>query len=411
MSPRIDRRAQLAGQAGTHALIVGISDYPHLPDLPADGVEDPARPTRLHAAAYSAFRFYTWLVANAGRLAAPLATCWVTCAPIPGERERMPRNWEPPSDLKLDDVAGPCGVNDFVAAASAWRAAALEDPDGILVLYFAGHALELASERPALVFQDFGDGVGPTLRATVDLANLREGLAPADWQPRIARRQFCFIDTSRIIDPSLPPESRSRTTPLFDVPFTPSFDDRRGCTLFATTPGGRTYTVRDGRTFFNLALIRGLEGSAAEPGPWDPSGGPTPWRITARSLVRGVQNELENLNRRVQGTQRIAWSIQGDDADLVTLDGPPTVTLRLHVEPAELRPKVVLEVRDSQLRPVAIPPFPDPNVKPGVPIDLRLPAGIYQVGLHVADAEPGQAWRQIVTVRPPGTEVVARLAP
>jgi len=264
--------------------------------------------------------------------------------------------------------------------------------------------------NPVLVFQDFGDRIGPALRATVSLSNLIDGLAPSDWQNQVARQQFLFIDTDRIPPTGVPPESLRRPTEVFDVPRRGPFDDRRSCVLYGTIPGGTAYYIRQGVTFFNFALMNCLRGAAAEPLPPASSGGPTAWRITTRSLVRGVQAELDELKRIHKVEQRIAWSIQGEDAVVVELEGPPEITLRMRFDPPELRSKVRVVVRDEKLEPI-VNVKPEPEAEPDWPILINLPAGIYRVEASVDEGEGKPLWESIVQMVPPRVELLARIKP
>jgi len=320
-------------------------------------------------------------------------------APRAGEKQKTPR---------LATLSGPCGVSDFVAAASDWRQDALGNKENILILYFAGHSLELTDMNPVLVFQDFGDGVGPALCATVCLANLIDGLAPSDWQNQVARQQFMFIDTDRIPPTGVPAESLRRPTEVFNVPRRGTFDDRRSCLLYGTAPGGTPYYVLESVTFLNLALMNCLQGATAETLAPDSSCRPTAWWITTRSLGRGVQAELDELKRIHEVEQRVAWRIQGENAVLVQLEGPPETTLSMRFDPLELRPKVRVVVHDEKLKPIRNVD-PDPKAKPDSPIEIKLLAGIYGVEASVDEVEGKPLWQSIVKMVPLRVELLARI--
>ena len=184
MKLTLDRRESLkSGGPATHVLVVGISRYAHLP------AQAETQLVQINTAAQSAYEFYQWLNENRDNLAVPLATCRVMLVPSDAELGRI-------SELK--GLAGPCAVSDFVSAASQWRKDAIGNRENALLLYFAGHSLEPTESNPLLMFDDFGDGVGRALRATVPLSNLIDGLAPSDWQRDIGRQQFLFIDTDRL---------------------------------------------------------------------------------------------------------------------------------------------------------------------------------------------------------------------
>src|SRR5271157_3000473 len=387
-----DRRGELKGHATAHALVVGISRYPHLPLKTAAG--EAAQLTPLKFAARTASVFANWLVQNSDRLSAPLATCRVLVAPSAEELKELPPDWV--------DKAGPCRVADFLEAASAWRRDAVENPENALIFYFAGHALELTRQQPALVFEDFGDDIGPTLRATVSLSNLLGGLVPCDWQPKIARQQFLFIDSDRIGTEGLDLGSLWRTTDVFDVPRVATFDDRSACVLYGTAAGGSAYAFPTHGTFFHIALMKCLNGEAAEPAPPDLIDGSTAWRITIRSLVHGVQAGLDRINSAMKADppQRATWSILGDDAVLVEIGQPPEATLFLQVHPPSLLPQVRIDVLNDRLEPV-FHQDQDPKRDPATGAKLKLLAGLYQVRVSIGEGGAARSWERFVPVRPP----------
>lgn len=393
MKLNFDRRESLKKEApATHALIVGISRYGFLP-AQAEG-----ELVQLSTAAQSAYTFYQWLDESRDELSVPLATCRVMLAPSDAEVVRIPA---------LKELAGPCTVSDFVAAASEWRRDALGNKDNALLLYFAGHSLEPSEANPLLMFDDFGDGVGPALRATVPLTNLIDGLAPSDWQREIGRQQFLFIDTDRLPPIGVPPESLRRPTEAFDVARRSPFDDRRSCVLYGTTPGGLAFTFADSVTFFNQSLLTCLRGSAAVPSS-EAAIAPTEWSVTTRSLARGVQAELDELKRENVGEQRIAWSIQGDDAVLVRIRKPPRVILRLWIDPPELRSKVRFAVYNDEDEKI-IDEAAQTDARPEWPIKIDCEAGIYRVALSLGATGANPVWQSTVTFTPPRVEVQARI--
>jgi hypothetical protein len=253
-----DRRSQLQGKPATHGLIVGISRYPNLPmaplknsgAMPSPAVQTPApQPSDsgygvsdlvpLNFAARSAYTFADWLVENADRLAAPLATCRVMYSPSDTEVADLPQ---------LKDQTSSCDVVEFRTAASEWRRDALDRPENMLIFYFAGHSIELAQLQPALVLADFSSPTGPILYPTVSLSNAMDGLAPSSVQPNIARQQFLFIDTDRVHIDELTTGVSSRTTDVVDPPFASVSQSLNSPRLFPHDRPGTSLLVRTKKT-------------------------------------------------------------------------------------------------------------------------------------------------------------------
>src|SRR3954462_11143541 len=66
---------------GAHALVIGISDYPHL-----DGTSDVGGLTKLEVSAPPAAKVFDWLRRRGSIAGAPLASCRLLLAPVPGEK-------------------------------------------------------------------------------------------------------------------------------------------------------------------------------------------------------------------------------------------------------------------------------------------------------------------------------------
>ena len=85
MSLVFDRRDQYNYAGGTHALICGISAYPHLVGGSGDLTPHNYDLPQLKSAARTAHAVYSWLLEHADDLVPPLASCRLLIAPTPGE--------------------------------------------------------------------------------------------------------------------------------------------------------------------------------------------------------------------------------------------------------------------------------------------------------------------------------------
>jgi hypothetical protein len=176
--------------------------------------------------------------------------------------------------------------------------------------------------------------------------------------------------------------------------------------VYATSPGGKAYVVPEYGTFFHIALMKSLEGRAAELAPVNPSEGPSEWRITMRSLVHCLQVLLDSLNNdmKVSPLQRASWSILGDDAVFVTIDDTPDAKLCVKVHPGALLPEVSITIRDQTLSTIHYED-PDPNRDPLKGVAFKLRAGIYQLQVSIGK-EHVRSWQRLVSVMPPDTNVL-----
>jgi len=129
MKPVFDNRADLKGKPACHALVVGVSDYPHIVGGSAPTTRETFEKTQLSSRALSAARLAEWLIDHRSRLAVPLSTCRVLASATP-------------ELLVHDEPVARATVENFVRAATEWAAA--------VVPRLAGHRAD--SHQYAIVF-------------------------------------------------------------------------------------------------------------------------------------------------------------------------------------------------------------------------------------------------------------------
>lgn len=396
-----NRRLELQGQPGTHALVIGISRYPHLPPAgqPGDRPADAARTfglTELPIAARSAVLFRDWLEKHGPRLAAPLKTLRVLVAPCPEEERTR-------AVPDLDRVRSAGTLADVAAAVYAWREDAAAGPGDTTLFYFCGNGFDFRTSDPVLVLADFGSGRGPRLQGTLPVNHLLRGMAPTDWSPAVARTQLYFFDAGRRRPEGVDPDDLAAAPQLFDLPRHPPADDRKLFVCHATSSGGRAWGTSRGTTFFSLAVTRCLAGEAAVAAPDGRA-----WQVTTGSLAAALPRVLERLSRDsglpddARQSQQVAIrTAHADDAAvLVRLDQPPTVPVVVRVEPAGAAGRAVLEATAATGAAVRV----EPVVGRDGTLRFYLPAGLYFVRVAFRPPAGGAAERAvsfIVTVTPP----------
>ena len=129
---------------GLHALIIGVSQYTHLPALDDPSTARSFGLRSLTTAASSAFALFKWLT----------------------QRARPPVLWQasvcdPPSDEEikkqpeLRQYASSCSVSDLIVEASEWRINARANAKGMTLFYFAGQGMGRSKDDTLLLFSDF----------------------------------------------------------------------------------------------------------------------------------------------------------------------------------------------------------------------------------------------------------------
>src|SRR5262249_40539268 len=78
------------GDPGTFAVIVGVSEYDHLPGGPGRTARTTYNLRQLHVSAMTAFRFFQWLSDSYAIKDCPLAKCWLLLSPTRDEIAAVP---------------------------------------------------------------------------------------------------------------------------------------------------------------------------------------------------------------------------------------------------------------------------------------------------------------------------------
>lgn len=245
----IDRRNELAGQAGCHALIVGVSDYANL-TAPDSG--QPPGPFGLHKLASTAltgYRMYKWLEKHQESLWPKLATCRVLLAPSPEEVAVEPA---------LEDWPHDCRFATFAQAASDWRDDCASSAENLTFFYFAGHGIQRTLEDSILLLQDFGTIPGNPMINTTSLNNLFAGMAPHSSAPTMALSQIYFVDACREFPDELADFDVLNPGQVF-MSRLGGRDDRKAPIFFAAVPGSTAYAIRGKATVFGSALLECMD--------------------------------------------------------------------------------------------------------------------------------------------------------
>ncbi|MCY1021352.1 caspase family protein [Pyxidicoccus sp. MSG2] len=382
MSLVFDKRAERK-TGGTHALIVGISSYPHLLGGRGPLARQPFNLGQLSSAARSAFDFYRWLVEEAV-LPEPLVTCRLLLAPSEIELAQVP---------ELHGHATSCGVNDFVQAASDWHQDASMSDEGKTIFFFVGHAFQFVRDDDLLLFQDFGNGIGPLFRSAVSFSNIFNGLAAGEGP--MARNQLYFVDCSRNRPHGVPENVSFGATSAFDV-FLEGAGHRRSAAVFhSAQPGEMAYAIPGEGTLFTSALLKGLRGGAGAP-VMETDGGRTEYAVTVNSLAQWMSLESSRLSHDLNILPGFTMSGQlMRDPVIALLKQAPRVELEVEFEPPEAAPLARIRIDDAEGAPVVETP-----AALG-PRRFHLPAGLYIVSAHFEPGAPFKGARLVTALVPP----------
>lgn len=355
------------GRPGTHAFIVGVSNYKFLP-----GSNDPTNPAtfdlrKLTSPATSAYTFYKWLASEATRLARPLATCHLLLAPSDVERAAQP---------EMAPYSG-ATVGAFIREIRQWRRLCSENRGAQAIFYFCGHGVQSNDRDAVLLLEDFGDPNAAPENGCVRFGNIFEGMAPhmiagQDDFSDIAREQIYFVDACRE-NPALLAGLRTfQGTTVFSSAL-PGEDNRNAPIFFSTTPGDKAYGQSGNVSVFTAALLDALQ-KACDGQDVDDTGAVI-WPVRIQFLHKVVKHLLTRSGAQ---SQRIG-NLQGlvGDATLHFLSQAPQIDAEVDIGPADVVQDALIEIDALPSGPCVWTTSAQP--RPTYPYKLNMPFGFYRI--------------------------------
>ena len=376
--PIIDRRPEFVDKPGMHALIVGVSAYPHLEGGTGTKADDTFGLKQLSSTALTAYKVFSWLKEWQDKLKPPLVTCRLLLSPSPIEKDIE-------VDLRDLDRSYPATRRNFDFAAKQWREDANlnKQNENVTFFYFAGHGAQLSKDNAIMLLEDFGDGgEGGIFDKAVEVQNFVGGMKITPKRSTLARTQMYFIDSCRIFSNKLKNVDVSPRA-LWD-PNIGGTDDRLAPVFYAALPGDTAYGIKGEQTYFGEALLRCLEGGAGELREFEEFDGEERWYISIRTLTNKILDHVNDLNKRKKRNQVIDVNRIGNrdiEKIICFLDGPPSVDVIFKVEPHEARQYIKVEIFNDKNEEVreSEPPIPlEPN-----PYEGRLDAGYYTFNARI----------------------------
>jgi hypothetical protein len=348
--------AAVTGPA-THALIVGVSHYRHLPG----GVE-PAQDDRetfglgqLDCAATGALRFASWLAGEHFNPEAPCASIRLLLSPSEIERERT----------AVPEV--PAATRENVEMAlNEWESACDERPENMAVLYAAGHGIMVSKDDGLIVLlEDFARLRKNVLGHALDVPSIRRGMAGQT----MARRQFYFVDACQV-RPRYVSDNKPKGGVGFDEPAEPAPEVS---VMFASAaPGSSALGIEGEGTLFSEALVDCLRKHAVHA---DDHGR---YCVSATTLGAALETHVKTLAREHGQRQD---TTAGGVIKPVAFHMPrqhPTASLTIEVVPGKASELAYA----SATRPDADDAFPRTQLHPS-PFTCELPAGLYSLTVNV----------------------------
>lgn len=335
MEPYVERVSDsgvsLQCEPGLHALIAGVSKYPHLMGGDKRLAEHHFGLHSLSCTALSAYKIYQWLNGRdeAKSLPVPLASVRLLLSPSEGELAKEPA------------MAGfpQCTLGNFQDALEDWRREARSHRNNMTFLYIAGHGIGTYFGDTVFLLEDFGDGRGGPLGKAVTTSDIYDGMVRCKLASKMAGTQLYFLDMCRTFPPEQKEYRTWKTAPLWKIPLPGSKsgdrDDRNAPRFYASLPNDQAYTIKDEQTIFSKVLLDCLNNDA---GDLIPINGEERWLVSVGTLTtalhRFVEHYISNLPLLDQRDQQVVVDGVGNPDTIIHFLGkPPDENVVLTVDP------------------------------------------------------------------------------
>ncbi len=366
-------------QPGTHAFIIGVSEYLHL-----EGGHDPTQKGsqydmgQLTAAARSASEFAAWLLNVYANDQAPLKSLRVLLSPSPNE--------EIHPDIAALLVGDYAATRDNVAQElGAFQIASDSHVDNVVIVYVAGHGVQLTKNGAIVLLHDFAaDRYLRELDGAIDMAGVHAGMN----HPGTAKTQFWFVDACRQ-KPAIARKFESLTGAAISLDV-PNLVTETSPIFYAATTGSDAYARIGGTTLFCEALQWVLAGNGAT-GP-EPDNGIDYWHISVTDLIKKLPDRVRALAAEANIDQSVYPTGNVQEAVFHKFEITPSVNLKIELIPEDARTTSRGTLKQNATIPI-IENFDQ------WPIQKQVDAGLYL--LNIEASAPFVTYTNILQLKPP----------
>jgi uncharacterized caspase-like protein len=344
---------------GTHALVIGVSDYPFLdgPDATEEGADFGL--SSLTSAARSASEVANWLLTEYRNPAAPLASLRVLLSPAGNESIHPAVAAALPGPVPATRAAVEADLRSL-------RDACRQSGDNVCFVYIAGHGIQLTKRGAVVLLHDFADpGHLNKLHGAIDVVGCHDGMEESE----IAQSQVWFADACRqrpdvalrfermegalTLDERL---GRVRASPLY----------------LASSTRESAFGEVGGTSIFSQALLWALRGGGAV-GPDEHC---PEWHVSTARLGTILFNRVKEVAAAAGESQLV--DVMGPQLEVAVqrFAAPPDVDIVVNLRPEGAAPGPAARLLFN-----AAPPGVD--LPPGWPVRFRGPAGLYLLKLLV----------------------------
>ena len=306
--------------AATHALVIGVGHYPHLPGGGGKQYPNPEGMGQLKSPPQSARAFARWLIEEYECPERPLASVTMLIA------EKTAAKFEFNGNGKKKSVSVPDATMANVSAAiKDWHALGAKKHENLLLFYFCGHGVA-AGPLIALLMKDFGADPLAPLDGALDFRKFHNAMEECP-----PRNQCYFVDACRVGSTLIERNQGKAGNSVID--FTGNFTNpdgllRLGPIFYSTLANAKAYARPKEPSVFTQALLEALSGA----GSGDEDG---PWAVKTSHMQAALTYLMKEASRALSLPLQQIPGLGGDSGEVVlnTLQAPD-VPVFVEVDPA-----------------------------------------------------------------------------
>jgi hypothetical protein len=306
---------KIAGPA-THALVIGVGYYAHLPEGKGKLYPEHEGLGQLTSPPASARAFANWLLKSYRNPGKPLASLEMLVSEPGPSKFVLPDGSEKAVERAV--------FNKVKKAILKWNGRGDKNPEHLLIFFFCGHGVS-KGYATSLLMEDFGKTPKNPLEHAVSFRELYDGMDICQ-----ARQQCYFVDACRTASPALITRYNNYTGQAV-IPgsaYLAASGARTAPIYYATVPGSAAYGRTQEASVFTDALLKALKGAGSndleEPGVW---------RVDTNTLNQGLDHLLRVGLGVASGAGQVISVDELVNFTLHTLDGDPIVPVSIGCDP------------------------------------------------------------------------------
>jgi hypothetical protein len=264
-------KTDIVGPA-THAIVIGVGDYPHL--LGGEGLTTEFNDGmgQLTSPPESARHFARWLIEDYHNPIAQLATVALLVSDATTDQFENPKT-------HTQHVVKRAEMSIVDPAVRQWKRRGDVTPDNLLVFFFSGHGMAQGADS-SLLLSDYGANEDNVLSGAIDFSTFHLGMARCS-----AKRQLYFIDACRVGTDTLMESLGNNGMPIIS-PAASELRDIESPVFYSTLAGAKAFGRQHKPSSFTEMLLKGLEGGGAHDIHED-------WRISTTRLKEAIDLYME----------------------------------------------------------------------------------------------------------------------